>query len=160
MRSTLLIAAVALGYSFTARAPIGPASRSVDPCTLLTASEVSAALSITSLPGRPFLGSKNVCYYAADTGFDGTKPSVTLMVMNTAAYEGQARMGGSLAAHPVSGVGDAAYRVGSGSYVKVVVRKGSGAFSVTVVPGQNSKATPDQVEQIEEALARKVAARL
>lgn len=159
MRSTLIIASLTLAYSFAAPPSTG-ASRSIDPCTLLTAAEVSAALGIASLPGRPYLGSKVVCFYAADTGYVIGAPSVTLMVMTTGAYENQAHLGGSLASHPVSGLGDEAYRVGSGSYVKTVVRKGNGAFSVTVLPGENSKTTPAQVGQIEEGLAKKVVARL
>lgn len=160
MRSILIGASLVLGYSFAAPPPVAGASHSVDPCTLLTAAEVSAALGIASRPGRPFLGSSVVCYFAADTGFNGTSPSVTLMVMTSEAYENGAHLGGSLTAHPVTGLGDEAYRVGSGGYVKLAVRKGSSAFSVTVVPGEKSKKTPDEVEQIEEALAKKVAARL
>lgn len=151
---TLLIAFLALGYSFTAPRPVAPASRSVDPCTLLTAAEVSTALGITSLPGRPFLGSTEVCLFASDTGYDGTKPSVTVMVLTMSAYQNQTHMPGPMAGQPVTGIGDEAYRVGSGSYVKVLVRKGDGAFSITATGGAKPAFTPVQAEQIEEALAK------
>lgn len=127
---------------------------------MLTASEVSAALGIASLPGRPFLGSKTVCYFAADTGFAGTGPSVTLMVMSAGAFTTGKAFGGPQGVHPVTGVGDDAYYLGSGSYVKLGVLKGTNAFSVTVRAGQDRKTTPAQLEQIEESLARKVVARL
>ncbi|MGH7670230.1 MAG: hypothetical protein ACRENQ_12135 [Gemmatimonadaceae bacterium] len=156
MRTTWILGSLALVYSFAAPPRTTPASGAVDPCTLLTAKEVSAALGIASLPGRPYLGSKKVCYFAADTGYVMGAPSVTLMVTTPSAFENGKLMG----PHPVSGLGDEAYYVGGQSYVKLGVRKGNGAFSVTVVAGEHSTATAAQVEQIEEALARKVMARL
>jgi len=159
MRGSRIVASLTLFYSFAAPRLTAQASGSVDPCTLLTAAEVSSVLGIVSLPGRPYLGSNVVCYYAADTGYVIGAPSVTVMVMTTGAFQNQKNMGGSLASQPVAGLGDEAYRVGSGGYVKLLVRKGSRAFSVTVMPGENSKATSAQVEQMEEGLARKAAAR-
>jgi hypothetical protein len=131
-----------------------------DPCTLLTAAEVSAALGITSLPGRPFLGSRVSCYFAADTGIRMGAASVTVMVMTPAAFQNQGHMGGALSGHPIPGLGDEALYVSSGSYAKVLVRKGSRALSVTVVPGETSKAGTAELLEKEKALARKAAARL
>ena len=112
---------------------------------------------IASLPGRPFLGSREVCYFAADTSYD-TPPSVTVMVMTAPAFKNQGSLGGSLTSHPLPGLGDEAFYVGGNSYFKVAVRKGSRALSVTIVPG--GKVTPAQVLDMEKALAAKAVARL
>lgn len=155
-RVVLALAAACLTVTSAASAQ-APAR---DPCTLLTASEVSAALGIRSLPGRPFLGSRVSCYFAADTGIRMGAASVTVMVLTPAAFQNQGRMGGALTAHPISGLGDEAFYVSSGSYAKVLVRRGGRAVSVTIVPGETSKATAAEVLAKEQALARKAAARL
>src|SRR5512141_3410417 len=81
-RVVLVLAAACLAVASpaSAQAPLR------DPCTLLTAAEVSAALGITSLPGRPFLGSRVSCYFAADTGIRMGAASVTVMVMTPVAF--------------------------------------------------------------------------
>lgn len=124
-----------------------------DPCTLLTAAEVNAVVGMTSLPGRPYLGSKDVCLFSPDTTSIDL-PMVNLMVEQPFMFQGQKNMG----PHPVSGLGDEAYWTGGDYYAKLEVRKGSRAFSVTVTTGK--KATKaQQLEQMEEALAHKVLAR-
>lgn len=159
MRGARILAAVVLLCSLASPGLTAQGSSSVDPCKLLTAAEVGSVLGITSLPGRPYLGSKVVCYYAADTGYAIGEPSVTVMVMPAAAFEnGKTLM--SKMVHPITGVGDDAYTVGSGSYLKLGVRKGSRAFSVTVVRGMKSKGTPAELESMEKQLAQKAAARL
>ncbi|MGH7627427.1 MAG: hypothetical protein ACREOJ_19175 [Gemmatimonadaceae bacterium] len=82
------------------------------------------------------------CYFAADTGYAIGAPSVTVMVMTTGAFQNQGHMGGALTGHAVPGLGDEACFVSSGNHAKVGVRKGNRAFSVTIVPGKDSKATP------------------
>lgn len=155
-RVVLVLAAACLAVASpaSAQAPLR------DPCTLLTAAEVSAALGITSLPGRPFLGSRVSCYFAADTGIRMGAASVTVMVMTPVAFQNQGHMGGALTGHPISGLGDEALYVSSGSYAKVLVRKGARALSVTIVPGEASKAATAEVLEKEKALARKAVARL
>ncbi len=115
-------------------------------------------LGIASLPGRPFLGSKRVCYYAADTTNTTGAASVTLMVMPRAAFDNGKVLNAAMM-HAVSGVGDDAYTVGSGTYLKLGVRKGDRAFSVTVVAGTQIKASPAQLLQMEQQLATKALAR-
>lgn len=160
MRGTRIIACLALVCSFGAPRLASQTSASLDPCKLLTAAEVSAVLHIKSLPGHPFLGSKVVCLYAADTGVVIGAANVNVMVLTTAAFETGKSMGGSLSPHPISGLGDEAYRIGSGAYMKMEVRKGTHAFSVTVTPDQHSNTTADQLEKMEEALAQKAVGRL
>ena len=157
MRSVQTAVSVLLLTTASALPVLGQGARGNEACPLLTVAEVNAVVGIASLPGRPFLGSKQVCYFAADTAY-ATTPSVTLMVMTRQEYENQGNLGGSLTAHPLSGLGDAAFYVGGNSYFKVAVRKGSRALSVTIVPG--GKVAPTQVLDMEKALAAKAVARL
>ena len=60
VRGARMIASVVFCSSLAAPRLTAQAS-SVDPCTLLTAAEVSAVVGIKSLPGRPYLGSQKVC---------------------------------------------------------------------------------------------------
>jgi hypothetical protein len=135
----------------------GPAN---SPCSLLTAQEVSGVLGIKSLPGRPWLGtSKTSCFFSADTTFNLASRTVTVQTVTPAAFDFGKQMStkGPLAGR-TAGVGDESYYVGGGSYAKLGVRKGSRAFSITVTLG--GKATPDQVANLEKALAKDAVARL
>lgn len=127
----------------------------VDPCTLLTVAEVDAVVGMKSLPGRPYLGSKEICLFSPDTSSSSDQPVVNLMVQKLFMFQAQKNMG----PHPVSGLGDEAYWSGGDYYAKLEVRKGSRAFSVTVSMGNTATKTSQQLEQMEEALAHKVLAR-
>jgi hypothetical protein len=157
MRAIQTAASMLLLATVSALPALGQGMGASKACPLLTVAEVNAVVGITSLPGRPFLGSAEVCYFAADTSYD-TQPSVTVMVMTAPEFKSQSSLGGSLAAHSLSGLGDEAFYVGGGSYFKVAVRKGSRALSVTIVPG--GKVAPAQVLDMEKALAAKAVARL
>lgn len=134
-------------------------SPSVDPCTLLTAAEVSQAVGIKSLPGRPFLGSKATCFFSADTGYSSSDPTVSVMVMTPAEFQNQGHMPGALAGKPVAGLGDEAWVISMGGYTKVGVRKGTRSFSVTITRGESGK-TAAQIEAMEKTLAQKAVGRL
>ncbi len=151
------VVSLAVVCSLTAPPLSAQASPSVDACPLVTAAEVSAVLGITSLPGRPFLGSHVTCYFAADTGY-ATTPSVSVNVMTPEMFHNQGQMGGPLASHPLTGLGDEAFYISSGNYTKVSVLKGGRACSVTIVPGGKVKAA--QVLDMEKSLAQKAVARL
>jgi hypothetical protein len=132
-----------------------------EPCSLLTADEVSQILGIQALPGRPWMGtSKTSCFYSAASGFELTSRSVTVQVITRAAFDFGKQMStrGPLAGKG-AGVGDESYFVAMGSYAKLGVRKGDRAFSITVTPGP-TKVTPDQLGELERQLAAKAAARL
>lgn len=151
MRAVLLTAFLACGSCLLAPRLT---AQTVDPCTLLTVAEVDAVVGMKSLPGRPYLGSKIICLFSPDTASFSDQPVVNLMVQTQIMFQGQKNMG----PHPITGLGDEAYWVGGGSYAKVEVRKGSRAFSVTIAMGKTERTT-QQIEQMEEALARKVLAR-
>jgi hypothetical protein len=157
MPSLSIVTCLALVGSLAFR-PQGTPS---DPCSLLTAKEVSGILGIKSLPGRPFLGtSKTVCFFSADTTFELTSRTATVQVVTAEAFNFGKQMGtqGPLAGRS-AGVGDESYYVSVGNYAKLGVRKGGSAFTITVTPGPE-KGTPDQVANLEKALAKDAVARL
>ena len=159
MRSVPIGTCLALVASLPFRPLVGQGAAS-NPCSLLTAQEVSGVLGIKSLPGRPWMGtSKTSCFFSADTTFNLTARTVTVQIVTPAAFDFGKQMSttGPLAGR-TAGVGDESYYVGSGSYAKLGVRKGSHAFSITVTSG--GKATPDQVANLEKALAKDAVARL
>jgi hypothetical protein len=159
MRSVTIVTCLALVGSLPARSLLAQATG--DPCQLLTASDVSTVLGIKSLPGRPWLGtSKASCFYSADSSFNLTTRTATVMVITPAAFEFGKQMGkdGPMAGRS-AGVGDDSYYVSYGHYAKLGVKKGDHAFSVTVTPGPG-KETPDQVAELEKALAKDAAGRL
>jgi hypothetical protein len=159
MRSVTIVTGLVLLGSLPARTLRAQALG--DPCKLLTASDVSTVLGIKSLSGRPYLGtSKASCFFSADTSFDLTARTVTVMVMTPAAFDFGKQMvkDGPLAAKS-AGVGDDSYYVSVGHYAKLGVKKGAHAFTVTVTTGPG-KETIEQVAELEKALAKDAAARL
>jgi hypothetical protein len=159
MRSVTIVTCLALFGSLSAHTLT--AQTLSDPCTLLSASDVSTVLGIKSLPGRPWLGtSKASCFYSADTSYTLTARTATLMVMTPAAFDFGKQMGkdGPMAGKS-AGVGDDSYYVSVGHYAKLGVKKGDHAFSITVTTGPG-KETPEQVAELEKALAKDAAARL
>ena len=160
MRSVTITTCLALVGSLAVR-PLVAQGTANDPCSLLTAQEVSGIMGIKSLPGRPWLGtSKTSCFFSADTTFDLTSRTVTVQIVTTAAFDFGKQMSthGPLAGRS-AGVGDQSYYVSAGSYAKLGVRKGGRAFSITVTSG-TGKNTPDQVADLEKALAKDAVARL
>ncbi|HKP49096.1 MAG TPA: hypothetical protein VJU17_03705 [Gemmatimonadales bacterium] len=161
MRSVPIVTCFAFVVSLAIR-PLYAQAAATDPCSLLTAQEVSGVLGIKSLPGRPWLGtSKTSCFFSPDTTFDLTSRTATVQTVTAAAFEFGKQMStqGPLAGRN-AGVGDESYYVTAGSYAKLGVRKGGHAFSITVTSGTGKKATPDQVADLEKALAKDAVARL
>jgi len=159
MRGLLIATSLSLAASLAFR-PLEAQGTPSNPCSLLTAKEVSGVLGIKSLPGRPWLGtSKTSCFFSADTTFDLASRTVTVQIVTPAAFDFGKQMStnGPLAGR-TAGVGDESYYVSAGGYAKLAVRKGSRGFSITVTPG--GQATPDQVANLEKALAKDAAARL
>jgi hypothetical protein len=160
MRSLSIVTGLALFGSLAFR-PLVPQGTASDPCSLLTAQEVSGILGIKSLPGRPWLGtSKTVCFFSADTTFQLTSRTATVQIVTPAAFNFGKQMStqGPLAGR-TAGVGDESYYVSVGSYAKLGVRKGGRAFSITVTPGKGKDAA-GQVPELEKALAKDAVARL
>jgi hypothetical protein len=152
---------LALAGSLAALPTTLVAQKTTDPCSLLTAQDVSGVLGIKSLPGRPWLGtSKASCFYSADSTFELTARTATLMILPTGGFDAGKQMGGDgPLAGKSAGVGDDSYYVSYGHYAKLGVKKGSHEFSITVTPGSD-KATPDQIGELEKALAKEAVAKL
>ena len=160
MRGITLGTSLALAGSLAA-VPQQLVAQATNPCSLLTAQDVSGVLGIKSLPGRPWLGtSKASCFYSADTTYDLTARTATLMILPTGGFESGKQMGASgPLAGKSAGVGDDSYYVSFGGYAKLGVKKGSHEFSITVTPGPD-KLTPDQIAELEKALAKQAVAKL
>lgn len=159
MRSLSIVSCLLFGS--LAFRPLDPQGAASDPCSLLTAKEVSGVLGIKSLPGRPWLGtSKTSCFFSADTTFELSSRTATVQIVTPEAFNfgKQISTEGPLAGRS-AGVGDESYYVTAGSYAKLGVRKGDHAFSITVTTGAE-KGTPDQVADLEKALAKDAVTRL
>ncbi|HJX88005.1 MAG TPA: hypothetical protein VJ277_10635 [Gemmatimonadales bacterium] len=161
MRSVTVATCLALAGSLAALPRPLLAQKAADPCSLLTAQDVSGVLGIKSLPGRPWLGtSKASCFYSADTTFDLGARTATLMILPPGGFDSQKAMPGSgPLAGKSAGVGDDSYYMSYGHYAKLGVRKGDHAFTITVTPGPD-KSTPEQVAELEKALAKEALAKL
>jgi hypothetical protein len=160
MRNFPILTCLALVGSLGFR-PVFAERAPSDPCSLVTAKEVSGVLGIKSLGGRPWLGtSKTSCFYSADTTFDLSARTATVQVATPAAFNFAKQMSvqGPLAGR-TAGVGDESYYVSVGHYAKLAVLKGDRAFSITVTSGK-TKETTDQVANLEKALAKDAVARL
>ena len=131
-------------------------------CSLLTEAQVSAALEVKSLPGKPpFPNANTLCIWSDDPKDAISNRRVTLSLMRTAAFDlvkGNSR----IKTEPVSGIGDEAYYeiIGSESPI-LVVRKGGSAFNIRILNGLKFKPfATDQVKAKEADLAKDAAAKL
>ena len=161
MRGITLVTSITLAGSLAALPSTLVAQKATDPCSLLTAQDVSGVLGIKSLPGRPWMGtSKASCFYSADTTYELTGRTATLMVLPPGGFDSQKAMpGNGPLAGKTAGVGDDSYYMSYGNYAKLGVKKGSHAFTITVTPGPE-KATPEQIGELEKALAKEALAKL
>ena len=161
MRGITLVTSITLAGSLAALPSTLVAQRATDPCSLLTAQDVSGVLGIKSLPGRPWMGtSKASCFYSADTTYELTGRTATLMVLPPGGFDSQKAMpGNGPLAGKTAGVGDDSYYMSYGNYAKLGVKKGSHEFTITVTPGPE-KATPEQIGELEKALAKEALAKL
>jgi hypothetical protein len=160
MRSVPIVSCLTLVGSLAFH-PLAAQGTASNPCSLLTAQEVSGILGIKSLAGRPWLGtSKTSCFFSADTTFNLASRTATVQIVTAPAFNFGKQMStqGPLAGQ-TAGVGDESYYVSVGRYAKLGVRKGGRAFSITVTSGQG-KDTPNQVANLEKALAKDAVARL
>jgi len=106
-----------------------------DACSLLTAAEVSKVVGATFHDGvHPATTSKTVCGWAISNPPKMDEPKVLVALKTQEAFErGKTPVGGNVVKSPVSGIGDEAYSTVIGTHeATLVVRKGSGAFDVTL----------------------------
>ncbi len=133
-----------------------------DACSLLTEAQVTAALEVKSLPGKPPLPNVHtLCMWSDDPKGAISNRRVTLSVMRRAAFDlgkGMTR----LKVEPVSGIGDEAYYEIFGSESPMlVVRKGDSAFNIRILNGLKFKPfAVAQVKAKEADLAKAAVAKL
>ena len=156
-RQPLPMAAIAATLLLRPPVPAQP-----EACSLLTVAQVSAALEVTSLPGRPPLPSAHSsCMWFDDSTGDINHRRVTLSLTPAMMFD---RMKDSpqLKTEPVSGIGDAAYYELLGAESPALaVRKGGSAFTVRILNGLKSKPFAiAQVKAKEADLAKAAAAKL
>jgi hypothetical protein len=109
-----------------------PASASPNPCTLVTTAEASAAMGVSSLPGKPHTSrhASSCRFYSADH----TK-NVFVQTLGADDMIGAAQIGGK----PVPGIGDKALWIGGSMYVK----KGGNYMQVGLYRNAESMKTMD-----------------
>lgn len=145
-RGIIAIACALVAFVPPARAG---GSAQTDPCSVLTADQVKAALGVEVAPGAPI--SKNACQWKAKTG----RGLATVTLQSGASWAKMKAM--PLAPpKPVSGVGDDAFIETFGTFSSLGVKKGNTVFIVKVY-GVDDVA---KQEAIETALAKNVAAKL
>lgn len=124
----------------------GPA----DGCAALTRSQVSEAVGQAVSEGR-YLGPSmtRTCAWFADGMV------VELLLQNAAMFERAKEVLGTGERTPATGVGDEAFYLGPATTGGLMVRKGVGAFKVTVY---TRRLPPERVREAEMTLARELAA--
>ena len=121
-------------------------------CSVLTAAQVSAALGASVGEGTYVVPNfKNTCTWNIPTG-----GAVTLHLQSLELFNAGKGSLASMERSSGAGVGDEAYYLGAGATTGLVVRKGSGAFKVSVY---SSNLGLDQRKAIEKALAQQALTR-
>jgi len=162
-RISAVCAAALLAAVTQASAPFEPNARRAttstvapDACALLSDAQISAALEVTTFPGK-HLGSTSTttCIWSSDPTGSGDSRRVTLSIITVAAFD-RGKSSPVIHTEPAQGVGDDAYyEVFRADSPFLVVRKGSVAFTVRVVNGLKLKAfTNDEERSKEKTLAQ------
>jgi len=127
-----------------------------DACAILTSAQVSAAVGIAVADGTYVSPTfKKTCTWVVHDSAGATR-FVTLYLEGVEQYAGG--KGGLSAAYmtPVSGIGDDAYYLGSGSTEGLFVKKGQRAFKLAVY----TTLPLEKKRDMEKALAQQVLAKL
>lgn len=127
-----------------------------DACALLTLQEVSAALEVTSQPGKHLTPTITTsCIWTDDTATSIDHRRVTLSIMRPQSFD-LPRSSGAMKTTPAPGIGDDAYYLLYGSdSPQLMVRKGSVQFGVRILNGFKFKPfTLDQEKSKEATLAQ------
>ncbi|WP_109485014.1 hypothetical protein [Occallatibacter savannae] len=146
----VMICVVALGALSLATPEVATAAPPTEACTLLTAADVSSALGASVAEGTYIMPSlKKTCTWNIQTG-----GSVTLNLQSLDFFNAGKGSMASAERSAASGVGDEAYFLGVGPTTGLMVKKGSGAFKVSVY---SKSLNLDQRKTVEMKLAQKVA---
>ena len=154
------IIVAALVIAAAAVAPSANAAPTDDACSLLSAAQVSAAVTVSVGAGTYVTPTfKKTCTWTPSGDDAKTVQSVTLLLQSVAAFQtgktfGQAK---SVVITPVTGLGDDAYFLVINTTVSLTVKKGDGAFKVTVY---SSGIPVEKKQAMEKALALQVLSKL
>ena len=152
-------AAMAAAILSVAMAPAANAAPPDDACSLLSQSQLSAALNATVGAGSYVTPTyKKTCIW--NSAGDGTKgaKNVTLMLEGVDAFRAgkQTRQMKASSVTPASGIGDEAYYLAVGGNVGLIVKKGNVAFKIAVY----GSLPVDKKQALEKALAEHVVSKL
>jgi hypothetical protein len=159
-RRTASIAMIVVAFSLHYTGNAGASSHN-DACALLTDSQVSASIGVPVQPGKPM--GPSMCQWEQSSASFAKARRVMLTVFGQMGSlspvdrfnNSKAAIGG-ITKTPVAGVGDDAVFI-STMGVALNVRSGSSAFQVRL---NGRGLTPDQVKQMEIALAKQVIPKL
>ena len=154
MPRLMLTAALAAAFAFgvaSPRANVAPG----DACSLLTPAQIKSAVGTDV--GAGAAGSPKLCQWNASLASTSTVKFVTLLLYSdTNGFGPGKNMPAPAVVTPVSGIGDDAYFLAVKDQVGLIVKKGSGAFKITVY----AKLPVDQKESVEKALAAQIVSQL
>jgi hypothetical protein len=146
MRLTLTLATLSMASGLLL------AQTNTDPCSLLTAAQVSAALGVTVQTGKPAGG--GMCYWSPTGQLIAPKRVMLQTVGKIGTLTPADRFNTMkspvprITKTPVAGVGDDALYIDNGRSVEIAVKKGAAVFQITVFGFP-----PDQIKSIEKSLA-------
>lgn len=132
-----------------------------DACSLLTTGEVSAALEINSLPGKPVVvGSPKLCMWSDAAGGNINNRRLTLsMTSSTTAFDFM-KSSPRITTEAVPGIGDEAfYEIPKGGETPILqIRKGTSVLTLRILNGLKSKPFTRDEAKAKEAMLAKAAA--
>jgi len=133
-RINILLVFAAIFIFTSAAAPSANAAPPDDACALLTASQVSAGVSVPVKDGVPITPTDHkVCTWSATKPVPKSTKFVTLLLQAADSFQaGKSMKAPGLVVTPVTGVGDDAFYLAVGDQVGLIVKKGNVAFKVAV----------------------------
>lgn len=148
--AAILATLFAFGYA-PSRAFAAPG----DACSLLTPAQIKSA--VGAEVGAGAAGSAKLCQWNASSAPTSAVKFITLLLYSdTKAFEPGKHMPAPAVVTPVSGIGDDAFFLAVGDQVGLIVKKGSGAFKITVY----AKLPVPQKEAMEKSLATQIVSQL
>jgi hypothetical protein len=171
MRPNVMLASFAFLFllfsAFTA--PQAKAAPPTDACALLSKAQVSAAVGATMGEGSHPPGFTKMCTWTPSGGQNGTIQTVTLNLESADSYQTSKAMleavvsapsnrsnKSGITMTPAPGIGDDAFFSNTGSYTKLVVKKGATVFQLVVY----SRTSIEKKRDMEKALAAQVISKL
>ena len=154
---TFVAAIAAIFLVGAAMVPSANAAPPDDACSLLTPSQVSAAVSVSVGAGEYPGTYKKTCTWNATSVVAKSAKYVTLMLEGLDAFQsGKLAPVKTIVVTPISGIGDDAYYLAVGPNVGLIVKKGNTAFKVAVY----ADLPIEQKQAMEKKLAQQIVSKL